>query len=321
MQSFLSTSSRPRARISLPSSSRSRTSGTRCPLTADRANLKPELSMGNRCLNRARELSLPPGFGRRGGRLTHEATAALIAFSSGATRSCLALMVGIPLSWHPAPDLGADARLDRACPSRTGRDQRTTRLAIQASRTTRAVHHVPTLLAGRRPQRHLAALLRLHRHPARDLPGGAPRPRAAGTRIYQSVFFIPVVLSLAVVGFIWQLQYTSQGFINSVLGTTRQDNAIDWLGNPNLNIWAVLVAASWRHVGYIMVLYLAGLKSVDPTLREAACDRRRERAPDLLPRRLPGDAPDQRRDHRRDTSSSRCGPSTSPTSSTTARTA
>ena len=91
-----------------------------------------------------------------------------------------------------------------------------------------------------------------------------------GTRIYQSVFFIPVVLSLAVVGFIWQLQYTSQGFINSVLGTTRQDNVIDWLGNPDLNIWAVLVAASWRHVGYVMVLYLAGLKSVDPTLREAA---------------------------------------------------
>jgi multiple sugar transport system permease protein len=91
-----------------------------------------------------------------------------------------------------------------------------------------------------------------------------------GTRIYQSVFFIPVVLSLAVVGFIWQLQYTSQGFINSVLGTTSQANVIDWLGNPNLNIWAVLVAASWRHVGYVMVLYLAGLKSVDPTLREAA---------------------------------------------------
>ena len=36
-----------------------------------------------------------------------------------------------------------------------------------------------------------------------------------GTRIYQSVFFIPVVLSLAVVGFIWEQMYTSQGFINS----------------------------------------------------------------------------------------------------------
>ena len=91
-----------------------------------------------------------------------------------------------------------------------------------------------------------------------------------GTRIYQSAFFIPVVLSLAVVGFIWELQYTSSGFINSALGNKTADTAIDFLGNPNLNIWAVLVAASWRHVGYVMVLYLAGLKSVDPTLREAA---------------------------------------------------
>lgn len=91
-----------------------------------------------------------------------------------------------------------------------------------------------------------------------------------GTRIYQSAFYIPVVLSLAIVGFIWEQMYTSQGFINSVLGHTSSDTAIDFLGNPSLNIWAVLVAASWRHVGYVMVLYLAGLKSVDPTLREAA---------------------------------------------------
>jgi multiple sugar transport system permease protein/raffinose/stachyose/melibiose transport system permease protein len=91
-----------------------------------------------------------------------------------------------------------------------------------------------------------------------------------GTRIYQSAFFIPVVLSLAIVGFIWEQMYTSQGFLNSILGHTSSDTAIDFLGNPSLNLWAVLVAASWRHVGYVMVLYLAGLKSVDPTLREAA---------------------------------------------------
>jgi multiple sugar transport system permease protein/raffinose/stachyose/melibiose transport system permease protein len=47
-------------------------------------------------------------------------------------------------------------------------------------------------------------------------------------------------------------------------------NAPDWLGDSSINIWAVLIAASWRHIGYIMVLYLAGLKSVDPSLREAA---------------------------------------------------
>jgi multiple sugar transport system permease protein len=92
-----------------------------------------------------------------------------------------------------------------------------------------------------------------------------------GSRIYQSALYMPVVLSLAIVGFIWELQYApEQGFINNVLGTTQQGNLIDWLGDRTLNLWAVLVAASWRHVGYIMVLYLAGLKGVDPSLKEAA---------------------------------------------------
>jgi multiple sugar transport system permease protein len=92
-----------------------------------------------------------------------------------------------------------------------------------------------------------------------------------GTRIYQTIFYIPVVLSLAVIGIIWQLQYApEQGFINNVLGRASNDNLIDWLGDPSLNLWAALIATSWRHVGYIMVLYLAGLKAFDPALREAA---------------------------------------------------
>ena len=73
-----------------------------------------------------------------------------------------------------------------------------------------------------------------------------------GTRAYQSVFFLPVVLSLAVVGFIWQLVYApEQGLINNLLGRTEQGDVINWRGNPDLNLWAVL-------------------KSVDPALREAA---------------------------------------------------
>ena len=87
-----------------------------------------------------------------------------------------------------------------------------------------------------------------------------------GSRFYQSAIYLPVVLSLALVGFIWQLIYSSeQGLLNNLFGSK-----IDWFGDPKINLWAVLVAASWRHVGYIMVLYLAGLKGVDPTLREAA---------------------------------------------------
>ncbi len=91
-----------------------------------------------------------------------------------------------------------------------------------------------------------------------------------GTRIYQSIFYLPVVLSLALIGIIWELQYsTDNGFIDAVLRNVGLPTP-DWFGDPKINLWAALVAACWQHVGYVMVLYLAGLKSVDPSLREAA---------------------------------------------------
>ena len=87
-----------------------------------------------------------------------------------------------------------------------------------------------------------------------------------GTRFYQTSIYLPVVLSLALVGFIWQLIYSrDQGLLNAITG-----GSTDWYGDPSVNLWAVLVAATWRHSGYIMLLYLAGLKGVDPSLREAA---------------------------------------------------
>jgi multiple sugar transport system permease protein len=110
-----------------------------------------------------------------------------------------------------------------------------------------------------------------------------------GSAIYQSVFYMPVVLSLAVVGFIWKgvMWSPRQGMFNVILGRTAQGDQIDWVGNaekiftlriPGLdtplglskNFAALLVAMAWRHIGYVMVLYLAGLKSVDPSLREAS---------------------------------------------------
>lgn len=102
-----------------------------------------------------------------------------------------------------------------------------------------------------------------------------------GTRVYQSVFFTPVVLSLAVVGFMWQsvIYSTDNGLATELFGGGEP---VNWLGDQSFlipfgdtygisnNFVAILVAIGWRHVGYIMVLYLAGLKSVDQGLREAA---------------------------------------------------
>lgn len=92
-----------------------------------------------------------------------------------------------------------------------------------------------------------------------------------GSRIYQSVFFTPVMLSLPLIGIIWQLMYArNEGFINNLIGTAGTPAAVDWFGDSSINLWAAMVAATWRHAGYVMVLYLAGLKGVDPALKEAA---------------------------------------------------
>jgi multiple sugar transport system permease protein len=87
-----------------------------------------------------------------------------------------------------------------------------------------------------------------------------------GSRVYQSALYTPVVLSLALVGFIWTLIYSQDdGLIDNLFGIHT-----DWYGDSRINLWAVMIAASWKPVGYIMVRYLAGLKGVDTSIKEAA---------------------------------------------------
>jgi multiple sugar transport system permease protein/raffinose/stachyose/melibiose transport system permease protein len=92
------------------------------------------------------------------------------------------------------------------------------------------------------------------------------------SRLYQSAFFLPVAISGALIGFVWELIYNpDHGLINSLFHTNNPNGTyLDWVGHYPLNLIAVLVAASWRHTGYMMILYLAGLKSVDPALKDAA---------------------------------------------------
>jgi len=90
-----------------------------------------------------------------------------------------------------------------------------------------------------------------------------------GHKFYQSAYYMPVVLSLAVTGIIWNFMLRPDGFINGLLGRDI-DNAVSFFGNYDINIYVIMVIASWRHIGYIMLLYLAGLKAIDSSLREAA---------------------------------------------------
>lgn len=90
-----------------------------------------------------------------------------------------------------------------------------------------------------------------------------------GHAFYQTAFYIPVVLSLAVTGIIWNFMLRPDGFVNGLLGRDSL-NAVSFFGDDRWNLYVILTISSWRHIGYIMLLYLAGLKAVDSSLREAA---------------------------------------------------
>ena len=56
----------------------------------------------------------------------------------------------------------------------------------------------------------------------------------------------------------------------AMIFSCTSNTSIDWYGDPSINLYSALIATSWRHVGYVMLLYLAGLKGVDIALKEAA---------------------------------------------------
>ena len=71
-----------------------------------------------------------------------------------------------------------------------------------------------------------------------------------GSAIYQSIYYMPVVLSLAVVGFIWKsVMYSpSQGLFSTILGRTGQGNQIDWRRRRQ-KIFTSMIPLSTRRSG------------------------------------------------------------------------
>ena len=93
-----------------------------------------------------------------------------------------------------------------------------------------------------------------------------------GEKFFKSSFFLPMVLSLVVCGLVWSWLYNPAfGLINTVLRGVGLDSlARGWLSDPSVVMESVIAVAVWRQVGYVMILYLAGLQSVDPDLVNAA---------------------------------------------------
>ena len=92
-----------------------------------------------------------------------------------------------------------------------------------------------------------------------------------GIAVYRAALFLPVVFSLTATALMWQTLYQPNGMLNGLLSTFGLGGwQHAWLANSSTALYAQIVPALWREIGYVMVLYLAGLKGIDPALYEAA---------------------------------------------------
>ena len=93
-----------------------------------------------------------------------------------------------------------------------------------------------------------------------------------GANLYKSLFYLPICLSLAVIGQVWIWIYQPNwGLINTVLRLVELDHlTMAWLANPKTALAAVIIAWSWQQIGLAMVIFLAGLTSIPSELTEAA---------------------------------------------------
>lgn len=88
-------------------------------------------------------------------------------------------------------------------------------------------------------------------------------------RVFRLAYFVPVVTATAIVAVVWQWLYQPTGIINGVF----QDLGLEprfWLSDRGTVLPALAIMAIWKHVGFNMLIFLAGLQSIPAELEEAA---------------------------------------------------
>jgi multiple sugar transport system permease protein len=93
--------------------------------------------------------------------------------------------------------------------------------------------------------------------------------KVPGHRVYRAVYFFPAVLSPVIVGAIFTLLLSYDGPFNEVLGVVGL-GPVDWLGDPDVTLFAVVGVHVWATFGMALVVFLAGFASLDPSLLDAA---------------------------------------------------
>lgn len=90
-------------------------------------------------------------------------------------------------------------------------------------------------------------------------------------RFARVMFFVPVIMSALAVGYIWQAVLKTDGALNQILSFfTGQNIDVAWLGSTTWTIVVVAAIHGWKWMGLSMLVFLAGLKTIDSDVLEAA---------------------------------------------------
>ncbi|MER5642962.1 sugar ABC transporter permease [Streptosporangium sp. NPDC002524] len=93
--------------------------------------------------------------------------------------------------------------------------------------------------------------------------------RVPGHRVFRGVYFFPAVLSPVIIGAIFNLMLAFDGPLNTALAAVGA-GPVDWLGDPDVAMFAVVGVHVWATFGMALVVFLAGFATLDPALLDAA---------------------------------------------------
>lgn len=92
-----------------------------------------------------------------------------------------------------------------------------------------------------------------------------------GVQVYRVIYFLPMIAAPAAVAMVWRWMYSSDyGLINTFLKFLGFSGNIQWLHDPQVVIWSLIIVGIWSSVGYNMILLLSGLQEIPKSYYEAA---------------------------------------------------
>ena len=92
-----------------------------------------------------------------------------------------------------------------------------------------------------------------------------------GRSIIRVLIFVPYVVAEVIVGVGWSLMLQTTGAVNDLLTKAGFPQwTVDWLSDPNVAIWSLMIIITWKYIGFAVILFLAGLQSIPEELFEAA---------------------------------------------------